>query len=101
MPAAIAGVVDAIMTHAAAAHRPIHEIQRRWRRAVGASLAARSRPVSVRRGVLAVEVDDPGTAYALSLRTPAALRALAHDGGPAVQELVIRAGGRAGTKKRG
>ena len=93
MPDALSNLVTAVMTNAATTHHAIHEIQRRWKRIVGASLAASSRPVSLRRGVLSVEVDDPGTAYALSLKKSRALAQLSHATAP-VTELVVRAGGR-------
>jgi predicted nucleic acid-binding Zn ribbon protein len=89
----MSGLVATVMTHAATTHRAIHEIQRRWKRAVGVPLAARSRPVSLRRGVLSVEADDPGTAYALSLKNAVVLAQLRRLGA-AVQEIAIRAGGR-------
>ena len=94
MPHAMSGLVATIMAHATTTRRSIQEMQRQWTRAVGASLAARSRPVSLRRGTLSVEADDPGTAYALSLKKTAALAQLNRGGGAAVQEIVIRAGGR-------
>lgn len=93
MPHAMSALVAAVMAHAATTHRTVHEIQRRWKRVVGASLAARSRPVSLRRGVLSVEADDPGTAYVLSLKKAVVLAQFGPSGA-AVQEVVIRAGGR-------
>ena len=87
MPDDLSSLVAAVMANAASTHRAIHEIQRRWKRAVGASLAATSRPVSLRRGVLSIDADDPGTAYALSLKTSALLERFK------VTDIVIRAGG--------
>ena len=93
MPDTLSGLVAAVMANAATTHHAIHEIQRRWKRVVGASLAATSRPVSLRRGMLSVEADDPGTAYALSLKKAAVLQQLGQTSPPVI-DLVIRAGGR-------
>ena len=93
MPHELSGLVASVMAHARTTHRAIDDIRQRWARMVGAPLAACSRPVSVRRGVLAVEADDSGAAYTLSLRQPQILKQLEHDT-PPVTEMVIRAGGR-------
>lgn len=92
MPDAIAGLVTTIMTRAATQHHTLHEAQRRWRRVAGPALAAHSRPVNFRRGVLYVEAADSGTAYALSLEKPALLKKLSGMGAQPVQDIVIRAG---------
>ena len=91
MSHAMSGLITSVMAQAATTHHAIHVIQRQWKRAVGASLAATSRPVSLRRGVLSVEADDPGTAYGLSLQKPRVLERFKR---ASVSDLVIRAGGR-------
>ena len=69
----------------------MRELQQQWARAVGKALAKRTQPVSVRRGVLYVRTDEPGTGYALSLEKPAVLRALNAAGVP-VEEIAMLAG---------
>lgn len=60
-------------------------IAERWEEVLGADVAAHSRPVALRRGVLEVAVDSSVWCQQLKLRSPeilAALRAAAGDDAP-------------------
>ena len=55
-----------------------------WDEVVGASVAAHARPISLRDGVLRVEVDEPGWATQLRYLAPEILRRCADVAGPGV-----------------
>lgn len=55
-----------------------------WDEIVGASVAVHSRPVSLRSGVLRVEVDEPGWATQLRYLAPDIVRRCAEVAGPDV-----------------
>jgi hypothetical protein len=74
-------------------HGALFEIQRDWSRLVGRRLAAHTRPVSLRRGVLTVQADHPGDGFSLSYRKPELLERF-HGSLPGkVETIVIRPGG--------
>ena len=71
-------------------HGALLEIQRDWERAVGRRLAAHTKPVSLRRGVLTVHVERPGDGFALSYRVPQALERFQTSLPGKVERVVIR-----------
>ena len=91
-PVALGTVLPRIMDQAAQHHRAIHQIQRRWASLVGRSLAAHTRPVSLRRGTLYVRTDEPGASFLVSLEKPKLLRRLSEAVGQQVDEIVVTAG---------
>lgn len=67
-------------------------IQREWPALVGRRLAARTRPVGLRRRQLVVTVESPGEAFLLNYRRPALLKHLRATTQGKVEEIVIRPG---------
>ena len=71
-------------------HGALFEIQRDWARLVGRRLAAHTKPVSLRRGVLTVHADGPGDGFALRYHTPELLKQLQTTLPGKVEEIAIR-----------
>ena len=67
-------ILPQVVRQAATQRAAAQDLQQRWARVVGKTLAKRTKPVSVRRGVLYVRTDEPGASYALSLDKPAVVR---------------------------
>jgi predicted nucleic acid-binding Zn ribbon protein len=88
----IGAILPEIMRHTAGQHEALGRVQRRWPRLVGRTLAAHSKPVSLRRGRLVVHADRPGETFALSYRKASLLKRLAAESGGRIAELVIRPG---------
>ena len=87
----IGDVVPEVLRQAHGTREALQTLQRQWRQVAGKQLAGHTKPVSVRRGALYVRADEPGASFALSLETPALLRAL-NAAGVAVEEIVVVAG---------
>lgn len=93
MARSIAEVLPTVLAHTRERHRQLGELQRRWAGAVGKDMAGHTKVVALRRGVLSVQADDPGSSYTLSLDKPRILKRLnARKGAPTVEDLAIRAG---------
>jgi len=92
MPERIGAILPRVVKDAQRRHGTLADIQTRWRRLVGRSLAAHTRPVSVRRGRLVVHVDRPGDSYALSFQRAALLARLRDATDGHIEELVVRPG---------
>ena len=90
---AIQDVVAAILRQTAARHGAVSSLQQQWSRVVGKALAHHTRPVSVRRGVVYIQADEPGAGFTLSLQTPQLVQRLRHIAGPSITGIVIRPGG--------
>ncbi len=84
-------ILPQVLQHAQTTRAAAQALQRHWERAVGRTLAKRTRPVSLRRGVLYVRTDEPGASFALSLEKPALVRAL-KKAGLEVEEIAVLAG---------
>ena len=84
-------ILPQVVRQAATQRAASQDLQQRWARAVGKTLAKRTKPVSVRRGVLYVRTDEPGASYALSLEKPALLSAL-KAAGLEVEDIAVLAG---------
>lgn len=91
----LAALLPGALREAAAAHKPLQLIQRRWGRLVGKSLRTHSRPVSLRRGRLIVQVDRPGDSYTLAFERPRLIKRLHALTEGRVEELIVRPGGKA------
>lgn len=87
----LSDILPQVLRQAHATRAAVQELQRHWECVVGKTLAKRTRPVSLRRGVLYVRTDEPGASYALSLEKPALLSAL-KAAGLEVEEIVVLAG---------
>ena len=88
----IDAVLRGVLGKAQRQHGALMEIQQAWPAIVGRELARHTRPVSVRRGRLTVNAEQPGDSFALNYQRAEALnrvRELTHG---AVTELVIRPG---------
>ncbi len=80
-----------VMRRATAQHENIQRLRRHWGQLVGKPLAAHTRPVSLRRGRLYVNTNEPGASFALSLEKTRLLEQL-HKAPYHVEDIVIRAG---------
>jgi hypothetical protein len=67
-------------------------VQTAWLSLVGQELAVHSRPVSIRRSVLYVRTDEPGTSFGLSLLRVRLLERLPKILGAPITDVVVRAG---------
>ena len=88
----IDALIPQVLKQAGERHGALLEIQRDWERAVGRQLAAHTKPVSLRRGVLTVHADRPGDSFALSYRAPQALERLQTSLPGKIERIVIRPG---------
>lgn len=86
----IGALIPGVLKQMGERHGPLLEIQRDWGRAVGRRLAAHTRPVSLRRGILTVHADRPGDGFALSYRIPEALERFQTALPGKVERIVIR-----------
>ena len=91
MVKAIKDLIPTVLQHAMAQHEKIQQLQRRWASLVGRQLAAHTRPVSLRRGRLYVNTNEPGASFALNLEKTRLLEQL-HKAPYHVEDIVIRAG---------
>lgn len=93
MAQSIADVLPKVLAQATQQHRQLRELRQRWARAAGQQLAGHSKVIALRRGALWVQVDDPGSGYALSLDKPRLLKRLnAGKGAATIEEILVRAG---------
>jgi hypothetical protein len=88
----LSAILPAVLRQAAGQREALHRVQQRWARLVGRTLAAHSKPVSLRRGRLVVHVDRPGETFALSFRKADVLDQLAAEGRGQIVELILRPG---------
>ncbi len=91
-PERLGAVIQNVVRGTAEKHRVLFGIQRRWKRLVGASLAAHTKPVSLRRGRLVVHADRPGDSYALNYQRAELLQRVRQSGGESVEEIILRPG---------
>lgn len=91
-PVNINTLLKSVLSGAKERTQVITDIQNRWTKVVGGQLAKHSKPVSLRRGLLVVNVDRPGDNYTLSLRKQELLHQLQEVAEGLVKELVIRPG---------
>ncbi len=91
-PQPIGAVVSAVLARAKQQHGEIEAIRRRWRTLVGPTLAAHTKPLSLRRGRLVVLSEGPGESFTLSYQRARLLAQLRRSTKGAVDELVIRPG---------
>ena len=91
-PPRIGAILSSVLQRAHRRHGALFDLQRRWRRLVGPTLSAHTRPVSLRAGRLVVHVDRPGEAFALTYEQQPLLHRLRAGTNGAVTELIIRAG---------
>ena len=87
-----APVMPAVLKQADTQRTTLATVQQCWRTLVGRTLAAHSRPVSLRRGRLIVHVEHPGDNFALSFRRAELTSQLQAQTDGRVEELIIRAG---------
>jgi len=87
-------VLPQLLAQATARRRGMEQLERRWASAAGRRLAAHSAVVSLRRGRLTVQADEPGVSFTLSLGKPALLKKLNRTKAAPITDLVIRAGER-------
>ena len=85
-------ILKTVMRCAKQRGRTLGDIQHRWSQVVGTKLSKHSKPVSLRHGLLVVDVDQPGDNYALSLRKQELLEQLQGVAEGAVKELLLRPG---------
>ena len=88
----IGALIPEVLTKTAARHGTLFAIQRRWSQLVGKALAQRTRPVSVRRGTLVVQVERPGDGFTLSYQRLRILERVKTLTKGQVEEFVIRPG---------
>ncbi len=67
-PASLGAILSHVLQQAGTQHDRLHQIQTAWGQMVGAELAQHSRPMTIRRDILYVHSDEPGTSYLLSLK---------------------------------
>jgi predicted nucleic acid-binding Zn ribbon protein len=92
MPKAIGELIPGVIRSATAKHQALFQLQRHWKSLVGTRLAAHTKPVSFRRGILRVHTDDPGASFLLSLEKPKLLQRLREATGSQISDMVVRAG---------
>lgn len=92
----LSALLPGVLREAEAAHKPLQLIQARWARLVGRSLRVHSRPVSLRRGRLIVQVDRPGDSYTLAFERMRLIKRLAALTDGRVEELILRPAGPVG-----
>ena len=92
-PERLDALIPAVLQRMGERHGALFEIQRDWSRLVGRRLAAHTKPIGLRRGVLTVHIDRPGDGFALSYRKPELLERLRAATQGKVEEIVIRPGG--------
>ena len=88
----ISELLPGILREAERQRSALDTIRRQWRQVAGTPLAAHATPVSLRRGRLVVQVDQPGDSFELSFQRPQLLARLQELTGGRVEELVIRPG---------
>ena len=93
----IDSLIPNVLKHMGERHSALFEIQRDWVRLAGRRLAAHTRPVSLRRGVLTVHAHRPGDGHALTYQKPELLERLRVAVPGKVEEIVIRPGSVPGT----
>ena len=89
----INALIPGVLRQVERRHTALFAIQQRWTRLVGRRLAAHTRPISLRRSQLVVQVDRPGDGFALRYERPAVLDRIRALGGAPVDDLVIRPAG--------
>ena len=88
----IGALIPQVIQQVQERHGVLLDIQRGWERAVGRRLAAHTKPVNLRRGVLMVHADRPGDGFALNYRVPQALGWFQANLPGKVERIVIRPG---------
>ena len=88
----IGAIIPAVLGQAQRHHGALLAIQRGWGRFVGKTLAAHTKPVSLRRGRLIVHAARPGDSFMLSYRRVRLLERLQTAAKGRVEEIVIRPG---------
>ena len=91
-PQRIDAVVSDVLKQTTRQHEALFAIQRGWKRLVGRSLAAHSRPVSFRQGRLIIHVDRPGDGFTLSYQRARLLEQIQATTAKRVEAIVIRPG---------
>ena len=82
-----------VVRQAGARHHALQQVQAAWAHAVGRGMAAHTKPVSLRRGVVYVQTDEPGASFTLNLEKPRLVRALQQAVPDAkIEDVVLRAG---------
>ncbi len=92
MSKAIKDLLPKVLQQASKQHEAISQVQSRWSTLVGRDLARHSKPVTIRRGILTVQADQPAVNFALTMKKPTLLKKLGELPGSQIRELVIRAG---------
>lgn len=87
----VGDILPHVLQQAQTTRAATQELRQTWARLVGKTLAKRTAPVSLRRGVLYVRTDEPGASYLLGLEQPTLLRAL-NAAGLKVDEIAVVAG---------
>jgi len=85
-------ILPTIVKRAARRHATLSLVQRRWGRLVGVELAKHTKPVTLRRGQLVVQVDQPGVSFVLSYERARLVERLRHATKGTVNDVVIRPG---------
>ena len=89
----IGTLLPKVLRQTATRQKTLRSIQRRWKRLVGKSLAAHTKPVSLRKGRLVVHVAEPGDSFVLTYERPRILKRLkTASAEETVEDLVFRAG---------
>ena len=88
----IGDLIPSILHQATARQQALQQVQQRWAKAVGKTLAAHTRVIGLRKGRLYVHTDELGASFALSLEKPRLLKALQTATTEPIEEIVIRAG---------
>ena len=67
-PEAISGVVGSVLKQLKKSSRTVDEVEKHWKKLVGAEAAQHSWPVALKEGSLRVAVDDPSWSWSLTLQ---------------------------------
>jgi len=86
----IGALLPSVLREAQQRHSALYAVQEIWPKLVGKELAAHTKPVSLRKGRLTVQVDRPGDSFLLNYQRPQLLKRLAAKA--PVEELVVRPG---------
>ncbi|MBI2884604.1 MAG: DUF721 domain-containing protein [Candidatus Omnitrophica bacterium] len=89
----LGALLPGILKQAGARQQALQQVQAAWAAAVGRAMAAHTKPVSIRRGVVYVQTDEPGASFTLTFEKTRLVRALQQAAPDAkIEDVVLRAG---------
>jgi len=102
MAQSVGQLIPHVLKRATAKRQQLERLQRQWARIVGRALAKHANLVSLQRGTLTIQTDEPGASFAVSLEKPRLLKQLNAGAKIEVKDIVVRAGEvpRHATRKR-